>query len=144
MKCPKCGYVRTDADSAPSYECPSCGVIYDKVKIPTPSAGENQASFRPAQPSLTASAQAPARSEERGALGACEDCGGTVSKRAVECPHCGLPFAHRSRPVTIVDFKMEFESMVWFIVKWTIAAIPAVVILVIIALVLLALVRAMG
>lgn len=30
--CPKCRYTRTAADTAPSGECPKCGVIYAKVK----------------------------------------------------------------------------------------------------------------
>lgn len=31
-KCPKCGYERQSSDSSkPDYECPSCGVIYDKA-----------------------------------------------------------------------------------------------------------------
>lgn len=29
-ECPKCGYTRTPEDLAPNYECPACGVIYDK------------------------------------------------------------------------------------------------------------------
>ncbi len=28
--CPKCGYTRQPADTAPDYECPQCGVIYSK------------------------------------------------------------------------------------------------------------------
>ncbi len=28
--CPKCGYQRKPADSGPAYECPHCGVIYEK------------------------------------------------------------------------------------------------------------------
>ncbi len=28
--CPKCRYVRQPGDSAPDYQCPSCGVIYAK------------------------------------------------------------------------------------------------------------------
>ena len=31
--CPKCGYERKSSDIGPDYECPKCGVIYDKVKI---------------------------------------------------------------------------------------------------------------
>lgn len=30
MKCPKCAYERKPSDTTPSYECPSCGVIYAK------------------------------------------------------------------------------------------------------------------
>jgi glutaredoxin len=29
--CPKCRYVRTTADTAPSWQCPGCGVAYNKV-----------------------------------------------------------------------------------------------------------------
>ncbi len=31
MKCPKCGYVRSAAETAPDWQCPSCGVAYAKV-----------------------------------------------------------------------------------------------------------------
>ena len=30
--CSKCGYERKEADFAPDYECPMCGIIYDKFK----------------------------------------------------------------------------------------------------------------
>jgi hypothetical protein len=30
MKCPKCGYVRSQSDTGPAGECPSCGIIYSK------------------------------------------------------------------------------------------------------------------
>lgn len=30
--CPKCGYERKEADFAQDYECPMCGIIYDKFK----------------------------------------------------------------------------------------------------------------
>jgi glutaredoxin len=29
--CPKCGYARKEADTAPSWQCPSCQVAYNKV-----------------------------------------------------------------------------------------------------------------
>ena len=29
-KCPKCGYSRQETDSKPEYECPKCGVIYER------------------------------------------------------------------------------------------------------------------
>ncbi len=35
MQCPKCQYVRLETDQAPSYECPSCGVIYSKYRPST-------------------------------------------------------------------------------------------------------------
>lgn len=36
MTCPKCKYVRTPADQAPAWQCPSCGVAYLKVRVSEP------------------------------------------------------------------------------------------------------------
>jgi hypothetical protein len=36
-----------------------------------------------------------------------------------------------TQEVVVTDVQMKFGSMVWFMVKWTLAAIPALVILVI-------------
>lgn len=41
-----------------------------------------------------------------------------------------LPSSLSPQPVAIVDFRMSFMSMVWFMVKWALAAIPAAIILV--------------
>jgi len=49
------------------------------------------------------------------------------------------PAAQQSAPaavpprVTVVDFDMPFGSMIWFIFKWTLAAIPALFMLVLLA-----------
>lgn len=32
MKCPKCGYSRTFGETAPDWQCPSCGVAYAKAE----------------------------------------------------------------------------------------------------------------
>jgi len=34
MKCPKCGYVRKFGETAPDWQCPSCGVAYAKAGTP--------------------------------------------------------------------------------------------------------------
>lgn len=34
MKCPKCSYERTPVDKTPDYECPKCGIIYNKYRPP--------------------------------------------------------------------------------------------------------------
>lgn len=33
MKCPKCAYERTVGETAPDWQCPSCGVAYAKVAV---------------------------------------------------------------------------------------------------------------
>jgi hypothetical protein len=30
--CKKCGYTRKPQDTAPAYECPNCGAVYEKVE----------------------------------------------------------------------------------------------------------------
>ena len=45
----------------------------------------------------------------------------------------------KSTEVTVVDIKMPFWSMVTFMVKWAIAAIPPIIILVVIRTILAAL-----
>jgi len=34
-KCPKCGYERKENEIAPEWECPKCGIVYNKFKIRT-------------------------------------------------------------------------------------------------------------
>lgn len=46
--------------------------------------------------------------------------------------------------VTVVDINMPFGSMVGFMVKWAIAAIPAIVILFVIGVVLFGILGAIG
>jgi hypothetical protein len=43
VTCPKCKYVRTAADQAPEWQCPSCGVAYLKVRVPEPNATATEA-----------------------------------------------------------------------------------------------------
>ncbi|WPD24353.1 MAG: hypothetical protein SD837_07270 [Candidatus Electrothrix scaldis] len=31
-KCGKCGYIRKSADTAPDWECPECGIVYEKIE----------------------------------------------------------------------------------------------------------------
>lgn len=44
-----------------------------------------------------------------------------------------------AQPVVVVDFQMSFNSMVWFMVKAAIAAIPAMIIITILWLIVVAL-----
>jgi len=34
-----------------------------------------------------------------------------------------------AQPVVVIDVQMSFNSMVWFMVKWALASIPALIIL---------------
>lgn len=56
----------------------------------------------------------------------CIKCGKSGFADEDYCPHCGARYPLKA---VIVDFDMRFSSMVLFMVKWTIAAIPAFIIL---------------
>lgn len=60
------------------------------------------------------------------------DCGFNFKTGAVYIPKSGSPSHHAPDEVRIKDITMPFGSMIVFMVKWAIAAIPAMIILVVI------------
>ncbi len=46
MKCPKCGYTRKMGETAPDWQCPSCGIAY--AKADAAGSGEGRIPRRPA------------------------------------------------------------------------------------------------
>lgn len=68
------------------------------------------------------------------ALKPCECCGNEISPYAAFCPSCGRRGdGSWPMPVEVVDIDMKFSSMVGFMVKAAIAAIPAMLILIVVA-----------
>lgn len=132
MKCVKCGYERHPNDHAPAGECPRCGAPY---KSSRPAGVLSDEEFAQAQARARARLDDEAARLEtasrptQGAMVYCGDCNGRVSRQAVVCPHCGRQFGNGRQPVEIMNIRMEFEAMVWFIVKWALASIPAMIIL---------------
>lgn len=61
----------------------------------------------------------------------CYECKAKVSDTAASCPHCGaLPVdSERSLSVIVSDLDMKFSTIFWFMIKATVAAVPAVVVL---------------
>lgn len=110
MKCPKCHYEPTMAEQqgSPS-DCVKCGVNYEGHARHV----ENQRQAREAQAHALANAAAP-----------------HVKKMVAD--------NRGAQPVVIIDAQMSFNSMVWFMVKWAIAAIPALIILILIGFFLIA------
>jgi len=72
----------------------------------------------------------------------CIACASTIPDDSAKCPKCGYRYSKQSvlarSEVVIVDVDMPFTSMIGFMVKWAIAAIPALIILAIIFFVLAA------
>lgn len=61
----------------------------------------------------------------------CTECKGQVSDTAAFCPHCGaIPLdAARSMAVEVSNVDMKIGTMIWFLIKAALAAIPAVIVL---------------
>lgn len=61
----------------------------------------------------------------------CYECKAKVSDSAASCPHCGAigEDAVRSLPVAVTDLDMRFMTIFWFLIKASIAAVPAVIVL---------------
>jgi hypothetical protein len=61
----------------------------------------------------------------------CYECKAKVSDTAASCPHCGaLPVdSDRSLSVNVSDLDMKFSTIFWFLIKASVAAVPAVVVL---------------
>jgi len=60
----------------------------------------------------------------------CYECKGQVSEYAVACPHCGAVRKDEdSLAVVVTDMDMGIFSMIWFLIKVSIAAVPAVIVI---------------
>lgn len=121
MQCPKCGYEPTMSEMQTTPDaCPKCGVYYAKV--------------RQAAPAPSTADRAPKRSFGDAWLGAkvsVEE--GRRQRAARDAELANRHGVEHASPVVVVDIKMSFWSMVIFMVKWAIAAIPALLILALIA-----------
>ncbi|SIQ95792.1 hypothetical protein SAMN05421829_108143 [Aromatoleum tolulyticum] len=105
--CPKCGYTRQSTDAAPDYECPSCGVIYQKF-LEAQAKKRQQAEEQAARDAGVAEAARKREDEARVAeedkikanLTSCRACKGVVSWGAKSCPHCGQRKPAGPKPVS--------------------------------------------
>lgn len=61
----------------------------------------------------------------------CYECKAKVSDTAVSCPHCGaLPEdSDTSLSVSVADLDMRFGTIFWFLIKASVAAVPAFIVL---------------
>jgi hypothetical protein len=61
----------------------------------------------------------------------CFECKAQISDSAASCPRCGaipLDPAH-SQPVEVTNVDMQLGTMIWFLIKVAIAAVPAVIVI---------------
>lgn len=105
MQCPSCDLEAPQVDFGEPLRCPGCGAFYEKAL----------------RLKLNAAVQA-----QNAPVAAAADKPKTVVSAHVRSVAYGLDGA---QPVVVVDVQMRFWSMVVFIIKWALASIPALLIL---------------
>src|SRR5690606_21739887 len=101
MQCPECNHVPVAGTQPDPTRCPECGVYYAKAAWLRKE--QVPAGTRPKAPNMV--------------VGGAYDVQHAIKK---------YPGA---QPVVVIDVQMSFNSMVWFMVKWALASIPALIIL---------------
>lgn len=60
----------------------------------------------------------------------CYECKAKVSDKAAACPQCGaVSQSDDAIPVIVTDMDMKISSMIWFLLKAAVAAVPAAIII---------------
>jgi predicted RNA-binding Zn-ribbon protein involved in translation (DUF1610 family) len=76
IHCPACGYSRQPTDTAPSTECPQCGVVFSEfLKPSTRAPRQRPAATRDATSNPSRAPITPVAPKGTGALNICKDCG---------------------------------------------------------------------
>lgn len=119
MQCPNCNHEAPQADYGDALQCPSCGAFYAKAL-----AAKQRRAAQESEPVQAGTAEplpaAPAPVKTKSSSF-------KLAANQVEVATHGLNGAH---PVVVVDVQMRFWSMIVFMVKWSLAAIPALIILI--------------
>lgn len=129
MQCPACDHDASSAEFGEPPKCPACGVYYHKALAHK----ERMARRDPVSvPESAAESDAPSFGDKLllgfiSAKNAVEEGRRNRAVKESQAAH----IKQRSAPlaVAVVDLQMPFLSMVWFMVKLAIAAIPALIIL---------------
>lgn len=127
MKCPNCDFIDKDEAFGEPATCPKCGAIYEKA-LRIRESKERQELFekqrRESQPSRQG---VTLKDRLANASSSVSDGREKREKESLQARQ-----GRESRSVIIEDIDMPFWSMVSFMVKWAIASIPALLILILI------------
>lgn len=117
MQCLECNHIPEAGETDDPSRCPKCHVFYHK--------GLSR-KLRQTESALQDSEEALRGYQDAGQEGAGEEKRPVVGYRVKEA----LSEYQGATPVVVLDLKMSFFSMIWFMVKWALASIPALIILV--------------
>lgn len=122
MKCPNCDFIDKDEAFGDPATCPKCGAIYEKALRVRQL--RDQVDAQRSAKIQTNPASSALKSKLENAAGAVAD--GRRNREVIETEKT----KKRERQMVIVaDIDMPFMSMVSFMIKWGIAAIPAMAVL---------------
>lgn len=141
MKCPNCDFIEKDEAFGQPPTCPKCGAIYEKAlrvrqlkelhlkKLKA--AAEKKAQGQPAQQQAAEKQEAVEQPAEPEEVKAQPGMAASISAGIAEARAQRRQDEEDAalREVIVTDIRMPFWSMVVFMVKWVIAAIPAFIIL---------------
>ena len=100
--CKKCGYERTEHDSAPETECPSCGAIYAKVEVHLARQAEEEAE-REAERQRKAEQEAARQAEQEAKRAEAR------LRNSRVCTACG----HVGKPKQMTRGSLGIEVVLW-------------------------------
>jgi hypothetical protein len=112
MQCPECNHIPLAGNQPDPSRCPECGIFYQKAI--------ELRRVREQQLHQQAAAEAAAKKQAANAL--------SPAVRGAMADYKG------AQPVVVLDVSMSFGAMVVFMIKWALAAIPALLILMMIGL----------
>ncbi len=129
MQCPACNKESDPSAYGDPAKCPECGVFYEKaLALKQRRLAAEEAAAEAAKPKPNVASKLA--DGWQGAMVSVEE--GRRQREAEQQRNMAAREAAAARPVVVVDISMSFWSMVFFMVKWAIAAIPAIIILLII------------
>lgn len=137
MQCPECSYTPAAGETFDPAKCPSCGAYYHKSfqrkLLQAEALNQQQADeLRKAQSVHEIRGQYIEELKKNSAP--------VMSYQVKEA----LGEYQGATPVVVLDLRMSFFSMVWFMVKWAFASIPAIIIVVMMLMVVGALFGGVG
>lgn len=123
MQCPECNHIPLAGNQPDPTRCPECGIFYQK-------AAEMQRDREQITHQQQLAADAAARKQ---------------AENSVSPKVKAAMFEYRgAQPVVVIDVNMSFGSMVVFMIKWALAAIPAMILLFMILIVPLMVLGVLG
>lgn len=138
MKCPNCDFIEKDEAFGDPATCPKCGAIYEKA-LRIRANKERQELFEKQKQESQGIDQGASLKDRLANASA------SVSDGREKRAEAGIQKQQNreSRSVIVTDIDMPFWSMVFFMVKWVIASIPAIIILALLAVGIPAFLRAL-